>query len=62
MSTPQGLGQPRGPHFLSPVLPQYAPAQAPAPVSPGDGKQPGRWFNRAMIALIAVLVARASSE
>jgi putative serine protease PepD len=57
MSTPQGLGKPRGPHFLSPALP-HRPAPAPprAPMSPQGDPEPGRWLNRIMIALIVLLV------
>jgi len=57
MSTPQGLGKPSGPHFLSPHLPHYEAPRPPVIGPPRDGKQPGRWFNRAMIAVIVVLVA-----
>ncbi|GIH02027.1 hypothetical protein Rhe02_00940 [Rhizocola hellebori] len=57
MSTPQGLGRPRGPHFLSPTLPHYPASTPPRLSAPGDPPpEPGRWLNRAMVVLIIVLV------
>ncbi len=56
MSTPQGLGSPRGPHFVSPALPRHSPLPT-WDLEPAEGdEEPGRWFRRVVIALVILLV------
>ncbi len=62
MSTPTGLGEPRGPWFVSPDLapgygPSAVPGTAPVPVDTGTGR---RWPRMLLAGLVVVAVSAGS--